>query len=124
MMRLLAVVLLMLGISGSAGAQTKVGPTTLSAAGDIPLNLVGTPNSAVTLQATGGGSYTGVFQVSDDDTNWISISGAPQPSGMAVTGASADGFWLFAAGGYGYFRLHVTAVVTPETFTLVGGPKP
>lgn len=123
-MRFILALLCTFGLSLPVAAQTKVGPAKLSAPADITVTLTGSAAAAITMQATGGGSYTGVFQVSDDDANWISVSGSPQPSGMAVTGASGDGFWLFAVGGYGYFRLHVTAVSTPETFTAVGGPKP
>lgn len=100
---------------------TKIGPTTVGTAQDIVVSLVGSGATTLTLQATGGGSYTGAFQVSNDGQTWAAQSGTPQAGGSPVSSASGDGFWIFTVTGFGFFRLHVSAVVTPEAFTIVTG---
>lgn len=122
MTRLIAVVLLMLGLSGATWAQPPFQQKTISSPQDIQIALIGTAQTAVSVQATGGATLTTAFQISDDGTNYVSQAGFPLPSGSSVTSTTGDGYWIFNVAGHRFFRLHTTAIAGTETFTAVGTP--
>lgn len=98
------------------------GPTGYSAPAAIQLNLLGSGVSSLTVQATGGATITGTFQVSNDGTNWAAITGTPLAGGSATSSIAGDGFWIFTVAGYRSFRVNITAITGTETITVVGGP--
>jgi hypothetical protein len=122
MARLIFALLFMLGLSSPAGAQQFINAYQVGQPVDVMMTLLGYGTSITTIQAAGGATLTAAFRVSDDGTNWTSITGYPVAGGAGATSITGDGYWAFATAGHRFLQVHVTAITGIEYFTLVGSP--
>jgi hypothetical protein len=119
MARYLAVLLLMLGLSPAVLAQVFVGPQTYGVGTyDIDLPLAGKGLSSVSVQTTGGGTYTATLKISTDRETFVTI-----PSTEADTTAiTSDGIYNAGVPAKGTFRVHLVVASGQEAISIVGGP--
>lgn len=81
----------------------------------LPLNT-----GTVSVVLAGTFSATVQFEASyDGSTTWISVNGTPQPSGNAVTSATATGTWTFAVAGANFFRVRASAYTSGVVQTSI-----
>lgn len=98
------------------------GPTSYSAPTDITLNLLGSGATTVAIQATGGATITGTFQVSLDGENYAAIGGTPLAGGNPTSDFTGNGYWTFPVAGQRFFRVDISAITGTESITVVAGP--
>lgn len=67
------------------------------------------------------GTWTGTvtFKGTNDGTNYVSSAGNPQPSGSAVSTATANGLWSFDASALTAFQVIATASITGRAVVTI-----
>ena len=103
-----------LPVSGAIAVDTAVQLNITGSAAANNTNLISTSCNAyrtVSVQITGTFSGTVSFQVSNDNTNWVSIAGksAADTSGNYLVSFTSPAIFIGSLAGYQFFRVRFTA---------------